>query len=89
MQTREPPAQHLAINQVWRAKSPRNCGGLVNDRQILHVSHITGQVQYDGPAVAFGRHYPKCTIQAFLRWADREVTDELPNGEWMKWEDLK
>ncbi|MGI4815886.1 MAG: hypothetical protein ACRYG5_10015 [Janthinobacterium lividum] len=71
--------------QVWRAKKPRNSNGLVNDRMILHIDS-TGAVQYDGPAVQRGCHYPKVTQDIFEKWAGRQVKEELPEGEWAAWD---
>lgn len=73
----------LAVGRCYRAKRPRNCVGLVNDRQITWVGAY--QVQYDSPAVSNGRHYPKVDIVDFLAWADRDVTDEMPKGRWADW----
>jgi hypothetical protein len=67
-------------------KKPSNVNGFVNDRSILYVNEISGIIQYDGPAVANGRHYPKVTIEVFDKWAGREVTDELPPEEWAQWD---
>ncbi len=74
------------VGQTWRAKKPANAGGLVNDRVIRWVSS-TGEVQYDGPAVAFGRHYPKVSGEVFEKWAGRELQPgDLPEGEWQTWD---
>jgi hypothetical protein len=70
--------------RVYRAKNPANLGGLFNDRQVLYVG--LEFVQYDGPAVVNGRKYPKVTHEAFAKWAGRDVTDELPPGEWAKFQ---
>lgn len=78
--------------RVYRAKTPRQCGqtmhdqkGFVNDRVVLAVNLKGGDVMYDGPAVANGRHYPKCTLAAFKEWAGSDVTDIMPPGEWQHW----
>lgn len=73
----------LVRGRTYRAKKPANSGGVVNDRTLLHVGMF--EVQYDGPAVPLGRKYPKVTIEAFRKWADRDVTDELPPGEYVAW----
>jgi len=75
----------LQVGRTYRAKRPAPTGGLFqqqlyNDRTIKWVGVL--EVQYDGPAVAMGRHYPKVTIEAFRKWAARDVTDELPDGEY-------
>lgn len=78
--------------RVYRAITPRSCGatlhnqgGWVNDRVVLRVNLVGGDVQYDGPAVANGRHYPKCTLQSFKDWAGSDVTDIMPEGQWQAW----
>lgn len=75
-------SKNLTVGRFYRAKKPAPSGfpPLTNDRQIKYIGG--DKVQYDGPAVANGRHYPMTTIAAFLKWADRDVTDELPPGEW-------
>lgn len=75
----------FAVGQVWRAKRPGNANGFVNDRVIRHINFL-GHIQYDGPAVGFGRHYPIVTEETFEKWAGRIVTDELPEGEWQRWD---
>ncbi|KNC93631.1 hypothetical protein [Trabulsiella odontotermitis] len=76
----------LKVNRCYRAKKPRSVSSfppLVNDRQIIHIGAT--HVQYDGPAVKYGRHFPSMTKEAFIAWAERDVTDELPAGEWQTW----
>lgn len=76
----------IKIGRCYRAKTPRSAGQfmpMVNDRQVtwFNGSHV----QYDGPSVHAGRHYPTVTLQKFLDWASHDVTDELPKGEWQEW----
>jgi len=73
----------IKAGRTYRAKRPANSSGLVNDRTVMWVGADT--VQYDGPTVPFGRRYPKITKADFLKWADRDVTDELPQGEYATW----
>ncbi|HFI2220148.1 TPA: hypothetical protein ACGPOR_000588, partial [Pseudomonas aeruginosa] len=77
----------IQIGRTYRAKKPRavNCGvsQLINDRTVKYVGAF--EVQYDGPSVRFGQHYPRIPIEKFLAWADRDVTDELPVGEYAEW----
>lgn len=73
----------LREGRVYRGKNPRCCDGYINDRHVLRLNER--MVQYDGPAVAPGRHYPMVSVESFLNWADRDVTDELPNGAWQPW----
>jgi len=52
-----------------------------NLRQILWIGEnkLTGEinVQYDSPTVRWGRHYPKTTMDKFLRWVRRDVTERV------------
>ena len=73
----------LELGRAYRAKKPRNSGGLVNDRTIVWIG--TFEVQYDGPAVKFGSKYPRISKEDFRAWAERDVTDELPKGEYANW----
>lgn len=80
-------ALELVKGRTYRAKRPAAAGDffkpLVNDRTLVYVGWEV--VQYDGPSVGFGRHYPKVSIEAFRKWAARDVTDELPDGEYAPW----
>ncbi len=77
----------IQVGRTYRAKRPRAAGTmlspLVNDRTVKWFSG--SHVQYDSPSVSFGRHYPTVTIEKFRAWADRDVTDELPPGEYAPW----
>jgi hypothetical protein len=81
--------EDLKIGRVYRARRPAGVGhifdALTNDRQIRWIG-LEGTIQYDSPSVSNGRKYPKVTTEAFLKWASRDVTDELPdNGDWARW----
>ena len=84
--------QDLAIGKTYRAKKPARTGGIlytfVNDRQIMWVSADFAHVQYDSAALPNGRHYPRVTMEAFLKWASHEVQLERQD-EWMKWDDYE
>ena len=84
--------QDLAIGKTYRAKKPARTGGIlytfVNDRQIMWVSADFAHVQYDSAALPNGRHYPRVTMEAFLKWASHEVQLERQD-EWMKWGDYE
>jgi hypothetical protein len=73
----------ITRGRIYRAKKPANSGGLFNDRQVLYVTDTS--VQYDGPAVGFGRHYPTVSREVFEAWAGEDVTEKMPAGEWMSW----
>ena len=84
----------IQVGRSYRAVKPRSTGmfsGLFNDRTILWMSHDRAFVQYDGPEVDNGRRYPKMPMSDFLKWALRDVTDELPPSEWqrMDYESMK
>jgi hypothetical protein len=75
----------LKVGRVYRGKKPMLIGvfeTLVNDRQIKWIG--VNQLQYDSPSVAIGRRLPKIDIELFLKWVDRDVTDQLTDGEWAK-----
>jgi len=74
---------NLEKGRVYRAKKPGNCGGYYNDRHVLYLS--SNVVQYDGPAVASGRRYPKVARDVFERWVGDDVTDKLPEGKWQRY----
>lgn len=77
----------IEIGRTYRAKKPRRAGGsfgpLVNDRTVIFSNGIV--VQYNGPSVATGRKYPVVRVENFIEWAARDVTDELPKGEYAEW----
>jgi len=72
----------LKVGRVFSAKRPRSSGSLLNDRQIVYVSPLGDQVQYDSPAVAFGRKLPIVTVDEFLKWAKDDVTHLMPKDDW-------
>ena len=75
--------EEIVKGHTYRAKKPRNANGFVNDRTIVYIGWDI--VQYDGPAVAIGRHYPKIAKGDFVKWAERDVTDELPKDKYAPW----
>lgn len=77
--------EDLKVGKVFSAKRRTVVGifePLLNDRQIKSVNHI--EVQYDSPSVKNGRHFPKVKIEAFLKWAKEDITEDMPKGEWRK-----
>ena len=76
--------EDLKVGRVYCAKRPRpimlGFDRLYNDRQIRWMGAF--EMQYDGPTVKNGSRYPRITIEKFLKWADRDVTDECPPGDW-------
>ena len=76
--TTEPACSlRLLVGRIYRAKNPKNQS---DDRKILYM--IDDTVIYDSPSVKVGRRYPTTSREKFIAWADRDVTDELPNGHW-------
>ena len=75
----------LIDGHVYEAKRPKSVGmfePLINDRQIKWIGFE--EVQYDSPTVGFGRSYPRVSKEAFLKWAARDITKEMPPGEWRR-----
>jgi hypothetical protein len=77
----------LTVGNTYRAKKPCRAGqsSCVNDRTIIWMSMGGSQIQYDGPAVGIGAKYPTVSREAFLAWAERNVTSELPEGQYAPW----
>lgn len=76
----------LKVYKTYRAKKPRATTGwnsYVNDRTIVWMG--SEELQYDGPSVKNGSHYPKISIEKFLEWAEKDVTEELPTGDYLPW----
>lgn len=77
------PELELIAGHIYEAKRPAAIGiinPLINDRQIVWVGLL--EVQYDSPSVAMGRRFPRVTHEAFRKWAKRDITAEMPEGEW-------
>lgn len=79
-------AVDILPGHIYEAKRPV-CAStfLVNDRQVMWVSADRSLVQYDSPALADGRHYPKVTMEKFLKWACRDITALVPPNNWRAW----
>ncbi len=72
-------SEDLKKGSTYRAKRPRRiCGRQYNDRTIVHLS--TTRVQYDGPAVHMGQHYPMVSVEKFLKWAGHEIKDDTKDN---------
>lgn len=56
---------------------------VINDRHILHMGCDT--VQYDSPTVRPGKRYPTVSKEKFIKWLGKDVTDEMPKGDWRPW----
>jgi len=75
----------LIVGHVYRARRPQEIlfRGM-NDRTIIWKGPF--KVQYDGPSVKMGQHYPTVSIEEFLGWAKMDVTaapgeDDVDEGE--------
>ena len=79
-------AKEIIVGHCYEAKRIRTNGyGEINDRQVLYISAgLFGDVtvQYDSPTIKDGRRYPSVTMEKFLKWAGRDVTKEMPKGDW-------
>ena len=79
--------------QSNRAKRPRVVhtlgGSYINDRQILSISPFEDTIQYDSPKVGFGSKYPVISVEKFLKWAAKDITDDLPPAEWEEYKRCK
>jgi len=70
-------AKDIIAGHYYRAAKPRKClDGGYNDRGVLWINDRHDKVQYDGPAVATGRHYPTIPMEKFLKWVGSEITKE-------------
>ncbi len=70
----------LIVGHTYRAKRPKamgwdSQGTFYNDRTILYIDRLGVNVQYDGPAVANGRHYPRVSVETFRKWAKTDLTE--------------
>lgn len=81
-------AVDILPGHVYEAKRPRGVGlhpTLLNDRQVTWVGPLRTEVQYDSPTIPNGRRYPTVSMTAFLNWAKRDITSEMPeNRDWRK-----
>lgn len=85
--------EDLKVGRVYRAKRPRVVhtlgGSYINDRQILSISPFEETIQYDSPKVGFGSKYPVISVEKFLKWAAKDITDDLPPDEWEEYKRCK
>lgn len=77
MGTRLPDAlgeADLIRGGLYRGKRPRRLfNGEYDDRVIIWGPTAFGEIQYDSYAVRDGRHYPRTTVEKFLRWASHRI----------------
>lgn len=78
----------LIAGHTYEARKPKASGvfnPLYNDRQIVYINWTERKVQYDSPTVAMGRRLPFTSFEKFEKWAGRDVTEEMPEGQWRPW----
>lgn len=82
--------EELKLNHIYKAKRSRVAevfSGNYNDRQIIHLGIDT--VQYDSPTVRNGRHFPTVSMEKFLQWAERDITEVYQTIPLNKWRDFE
>lgn len=66
--------EDIAVGKFYRGKYPKRLlNGKINDREVIWISEARTQLQYDGPSVPNGAHYPRVSMTDFLKWASHEV----------------
>ena len=55
----------LEVGKTYAARK----GSRSPERTIIWINEAGTQVQYDGPAVRNGRHYPSASTEDFAKWA--------------------
>lgn len=78
----------ITVGRCYQAKRPAPIGlfnRAFNDRQVLWINESRTEVQYDSPTVNNGRHYPKVSMEKFIKWAFLDVTHLMPDGDWRQW----
>jgi len=72
--------------RCFEAKRPSKIGfeRLLNDRQVTWVNSTRTEVQYDSITVKNGRRLPIVSMDTFLKWAKRDVSELMPKGDWRK-----
>lgn len=74
----------IQVGRVYEAKRKKGAGfpQYLNDRVVTWISADRSRVQYDSPTVPLGRKMPTVDMQQFCKWAARDCTDDMPEGEW-------
>jgi hypothetical protein len=77
-------AADIKVGRTYEAKRIAlvSSENLANDRQVLYVNLHMTEVQYDSPTVRGGAAYPVLSMEKFLKWARRDVTNLMPKGDW-------
>lgn len=84
MKPGELTADDIKVQHCYEARRMQfvTSENLANDRQVLYINQSRTEVQYDSPAVKNGTSYPMVSMEKFLQWAKRDVTDLMPKGDW-------
>lgn len=81
-------ADSIRVGRIYAAKRPQRTGNIFeaywNDRIVRWISADRQTVQYDGPTVPIGRRLPQVSMDAFLKWAGADITDNYPVHDWRK-----
>lgn len=73
----------LVDRRTYRGKHPEKRGGYVNDRTIVSINTPLALIRY----MSHGFYRPIwSTRESFETWASHDVTDQLPAGCYMTWE---
>jgi hypothetical protein len=77
-------ADDIKPGRCYEAKKPMTVGFYreLNDRQVKWVDPL--RVQYDSPTVRDGQGYPIISMEKFLKWAGRDVTELMPDCDWRR-----
>lgn len=81
----------IKVGKVYRCKRKKIFGifdPVYDDRQVLWISEDKQKIQYDCPSLRIGRRRPIVDREKFEKWADQDVTDRLPAGDWEKYEKI-
>lgn len=75
-------AAEIKRGHVYRAKHPRKrytlgLGDHFTDREVVYVDER--RVQYDGPHIKLGQHFPTVSMDEFLAWVGKDVTEQERN----------
>ena len=71
--------ESIKVGKTYRGKVFREGGFTNNDRTVLWISKDRKVLQYDSGTVGLGRHYPKVSMEQFIRWAKHEVVEDVEN----------
>ena len=77
----------LVDRRTYRGKSPRRTtSGHVNDRTIVRIDTERQEIHYRSMTDG-SRLHPKIVAREWFEiWASFDVTEQLPAGEYMTWE---